>query len=119
MPIHPQDATQRLEPERMREAPQDAMRSLVQDEGFHDDRPELRHSLREPRRDASAVEGQVGTAGAGSHTAVQYARCAPGEATSSTADPRCLLTCAGGESVPGGPARRVVAVAAARADPGT
>src|SRR5207237_1943103 len=73
MPIHPQHATQRLEPERMRQPAQDSVRAFVQYERLDDDGAEPRHALRQPGRNAAAVEREIGAAGAGTHTAVPYA----------------------------------------------
>src|SRR5207237_8596875 len=94
MPVHAEDASQRLEPERMRKPSQDAVRSFMQHERLDDDRAEPGHALREPGRYPAAMQGQVRAASACSHTPVQYARRTRSEAT---------LTCVTCASVPAGP----------------
>jgi hypothetical protein len=56
----------------VREPPEDAVRSFVQHQRLDDDGAEPRHPLCKPRGDATAVQRQVGAAGASSHTPVQY-----------------------------------------------
>src|SRR5439155_391619 len=53
VPVHPEHAPQRLEPERMREAAQDPVRPLLQQQRLDDDRAEASHALRQPGGDAA------------------------------------------------------------------
>ena len=56
MPIHPQHASQRLEPEGVGQPPQDPVRPFVQHERLDDHGAEPRHPLREPGGDPPSVE---------------------------------------------------------------
>src|SRR5207245_1075861 len=72
--------------------------SLVQYERLDNHRAEARHALREPGRDAATVERKIGAAGAGSHTAVQYAREERDEATGSTDSVACRAVRSSGQA---------------------
>src|SRR5262249_50691124 len=67
MPVHPHHGAERLKPERMRKAAQEILASIVMHDGLGDDRAEPRHALAQPRRDAAAMQRQVGASAALSH----------------------------------------------------
>src|ERR1700722_13471480 len=67
MPIHAHDAAERLEPERMREPPQQLVAPVVMPDRLADDGAEPAHALAEPCRHAAAVQRQVGASGSVGH----------------------------------------------------
>src|SRR5207302_3269377 len=71
MPVHPHDASESLEPERMRQPAKDAVRALFEDQSFDHHRAKTRHPRREPIRHASTVQGKE-CATRATHTGVQY-----------------------------------------------
>src|SRR5439155_19284867 len=73
MPVHPHHAPEGLEPERVREAAQDAVRPFLEEEGFDDDGPEARHAGGEPSGNAATMEREIRRSAA-THTGVQYGR---------------------------------------------
>src|SRR5262249_33737959 len=67
MPVHSHNRAEGLEPERMGQAAQEFIASVVVDNGLADDRAQLRHALPKPRRHTTTVEGKIGTACASGH----------------------------------------------------
>jgi hypothetical protein len=63
MPIHSHQRAKRLEPERMRQAAEEFIASVMMNDRLAEQRPKPRHPLREPFRNAPVVERQVGAAG--------------------------------------------------------
>ena len=63
MPIHPEHAPERLEPERIAQPRQQRTMSVVIKNRFDNGRAEPFHSLGEPHGDAAAVQRKVGGAG--------------------------------------------------------
>jgi hypothetical protein len=57
MPIHAHHRPERLEPERMGEAAQQLIATIVVDDGLADHRPQPRHSISQPWRHAAAMQG--------------------------------------------------------------
>ena len=57
MPVHAHDGAERLEPERMRQPLQEFVAAVMVDDRLGDDGAERRHARRQPRRNASAVQG--------------------------------------------------------------
>jgi hypothetical protein len=62
VPVHPHDCAERLKPEGMRKTPQQLVATVVMDDRLAHHSAQARHALRQPRRDASAMERQVGAA---------------------------------------------------------
>ena len=62
VPVHPHDAAQRLEPERIAQPGQQLGRAVVKQTLSDDRRAERGHPLREPRRHAPAMQRQIGDA---------------------------------------------------------
>jgi len=60
MPIHPHDGAERLEPERVGDAPQQLVAPVVMNDRLANHRAEAAHSLRGPLRHLSAMERQIG-----------------------------------------------------------
>src|SRR5438067_8187104 len=71
VPVHSHHAPESLEPERVREAAQDAVRTFLEHERLDHHSAEARHARGEPVGHASAVQGKECAAGA-THTGVQY-----------------------------------------------
>src|ERR1700720_2414184 len=68
MPVHAHDGAERLEPERMRQPLQEFVAAIMVDDRLSDDGAERRHAGRKPRREASAVQRQVGASGSSCHS---------------------------------------------------
>ena len=64
MPVHAHDAAKRLEPEGIADPRQEFMGTIGLNDTLDDGSTELGHALGEPRRDTSAVQGEIGGAGA-------------------------------------------------------
>ena len=62
MPVHAHDGAEGLEPEGMRQPPQEFIAAVVMDDGLADDGAERRHALPQPRRHAAAVERKISAA---------------------------------------------------------
>ena len=56
MPVHSHHSAERLKPERVREAPQELIASVVVDDRLADHRPETGHSLGEPHWHLPAMQ---------------------------------------------------------------
>jgi hypothetical protein len=67
MPVHAHHGAERLEPERMRQAAEQLVAAVFEDDRLRDHGAEPRHPLAEPARNAAAMERQVGSPGAVSH----------------------------------------------------
>jgi hypothetical protein len=67
VPVHPHHRPEGLEPERMRQTPQQLLAAVMLDYRLADDRAQPRHALSQPGRDTAVVQGQVGAAGSTRH----------------------------------------------------
>ena len=67
MPVHAHDGTKGLEPEGMRQPPQELISAVVVDDGLADDRAQACHALCQPVGHLPAMEGQVCAAGSVNH----------------------------------------------------
>jgi hypothetical protein len=67
MPVHPHHGAEGLEPERIGEPAQQLVPTVVMHNGLRHDCAKPGHSVSEPRRDPSTVEGQVSASGSSSH----------------------------------------------------
>src|SRR5215207_8783458 len=72
MPVHPHHGAERLEPERVRQPPQEFVAAVVMHDGLRDDGAERGHACRQPGRDASAMQGEVGTAATSWHRSLRF-----------------------------------------------
>src|SRR6202167_5538396 len=68
MPVHAHDGAERLEPEWKRQPLQEFVAAVVMDDGLSDDGAERRHAGRQPGRDASAVQKEIGTSCSSCHS---------------------------------------------------
>ena len=68
MPVHTHDGAERLEPERVRQPLQKFVAAVMVDDGLSDDGAERRHAGRQPRRDAPAVQREIGASGSSCHS---------------------------------------------------
>src|SRR3984893_9569208 len=59
MPVHAHHRAERLEPERMGEAPEQLVAAVVMDHPLAEDGPNPAHPLSQPWRDAPAVERKI------------------------------------------------------------
>src|SRR6202035_5251769 len=71
MPVHAHDGAVRLEPERMRQPPQEFVAAIVVDDCLSDDGAERRHAGHQPWRYTSAVQGQVCASGSSCHSVLR------------------------------------------------
>jgi hypothetical protein len=71
MPVHAHDAAEGLEPERMRETPQQFVATIFHDDRLADDGAQLRHAFAQPLRHPAAMQRQVGASGS-FHCIVPY-----------------------------------------------
>src|SRR5512139_3214520 len=69
VPVHPHDGAKRLEPERIGEAAQELIATVVVYHGLRDHTAQPCHARRQPVRDLPAMQRQVRTAGALRHEA--------------------------------------------------
>jgi hypothetical protein len=60
MPVHTHNGAERLEPEWVREAPQQLIAAVMMDNRFADNRAEAGHSVGEPLGNLPSVQRQVG-----------------------------------------------------------
>jgi hypothetical protein len=60
MPVHAHHGSERLEPEWVREAPQQLIAAVMMDNRFADNRAEAGHSVGEPLGNLPSVQRQVG-----------------------------------------------------------
>src|SRR3954465_11062596 len=67
VPVHPHHGAERLEPERMREAPQEIVAPIVMYDRLRDHRAEPRHARSQPWRHTAAMKRQVGASAASGH----------------------------------------------------
>src|SRR5215470_5475100 len=67
MPIHSHHGAKRLEPERMRQPPQEFIAAIVVDDCLADHGAERRHPRRKPWRHMSAMQRKISAAGALAH----------------------------------------------------
>ncbi|MCW0459548.1 hypothetical protein NB717_000616 [Xanthomonas sacchari] len=67
MPVHAHHRPQRLEPERMRQAPQQFVAAIAVHDGLAHHRAEPGHARAQPVRHATAMQGQIGAAGTSAH----------------------------------------------------
>ena len=74
VPVHPHDGAERLKPERMRQPPQEFVAAVMMDDRLGDDGAERGHARRQPRRNASAMEGKIGAAGPSCHSCLSSGR---------------------------------------------
>src|SRR4051812_32803102 len=67
VPVHPHHGAERLEPERMRKAPQEILAPVVMYDRLRDHRAEPRHARSQPWRHTAAMKRQVGASAASGH----------------------------------------------------
>lgn len=67
VPVHPHNGAERLEPERIRQTSKQFVASIFLDDRLADHPAQLGHTLGQPGRYASVMQGQVGTSGSLSH----------------------------------------------------
>jgi len=75
VPVHAHHRAKGLEPERMRQPPQQFVAPVVVDDGLADHRAQPGHALAEPRRHTAAMQGKIGAAGAAAHAVLLVRGC--------------------------------------------
>jgi hypothetical protein len=68
VPVHAHHGAERLKPERMRQPLQEFVAAVMVHDGLRDDGAERGHARRQPWRNASAMEREVGAAGTSCHS---------------------------------------------------
>jgi hypothetical protein len=87
MPVHPHDGAERLEPEGMRQPPEELVAPVVVDDRLDHHAAQRGHAGVQPRRHTTAVERKAGAAGAAHDRRVASTSVARGQAPAPPRDP--------------------------------